>query len=57
MKNFFRNFWSDLKKVRWNKTKPTLKVLAITIIIVALFSTFVFLVSWGISAALDAMRG
>ena len=57
MKNFFRNFFIDLKKVRWNKTKPTLKILAITLIIVALMSAFVFLVTWGITATLELMEG
>ena len=57
MKNFFRNFFTDLKKVRWNKTKPTLKILAITLVIVALAATFVFLVTWGITATLDLMKG
>ena len=57
MKNFFKNFFMDLKKVRWNKTKPTLKILAITLVIVALAAAFVFLVTWGITATLDLMKG
>ena len=57
MKNFFKNLFTDIKKVRWNDTKSTLKTFAITLLVVAFFALFVFFVTWGITATLDAMKG
>lgn len=57
MKNIIKDFFSDIRKTRWNKTKPSLKIFAITLIIVAIASAFVFLVSWGITSIFKALRG
>lgn len=53
----FKQFYSDLKKTRWGKTIPTLKTFGITLVVLIFITTFVFLVSWGITAALGAMKG
>jgi preprotein translocase SecE subunit len=57
MKNFLKNLFTDIKKVRWNDTKSTLKTFAITLLVVAFFALFVFFVTWGITATMDALKG
>ena len=54
---FIKEFISDMKKTRWNKVKPTMRTFGITLLILIAVSTFVFLISWGITAMIAAMKG
>lgn len=55
--NFFKRIFLDIKKTRWNKTKPTMRTFGITLLTIIAMAGFVFLITWGITASLDAMRG